>query len=156
MTFKTRTEADTMALGAALAPMLEKGDTVLLTGDLGAGKSVLARGIARGMGVEGPMPSPTFTLMVPYEGRDGRKLYHFDLYRLSDPDEYEAAGLSEFIGGDGVALVEWPQMAELDIEPALEIELQRGDGDDVRLIQIENYGVAGFDGAALGKWREGR
>ena len=57
MTFKTRSEADTMALGAALAPMLEKGDTVLLTGDLGAGKSVLARGIARGMGVEGPMPS---------------------------------------------------------------------------------------------------
>ena len=67
MVFETHSETDTMAFASRLAPMLAPGDTVLLTGDLGAGKSVLARGIARGMGVTGPMPSPTFTLMVPYE-----------------------------------------------------------------------------------------
>ena len=143
-----------MRFAACLAPMLRAGDTVLLTGDLGAGKSVVARGIARGMGVAGPMPSPTFTLMIPYEA-GGRKLYHFDLYRLSDPDEYYAAGLDEFVGGDGVALVEWPQMAGLDPTPALRITLERADGDDVRRITIENDGVAGYDPAALSDWRDG-
>ena len=153
MNFKTHSETDTLAFASRLAPMLAPGDTVLLTGDLGAGKSVLARGIARGMGVTGPMPSPTFTLMVPYEA-GGRKLYHYDLYRLSDPDEYYAAGLDEFVGGDGVALVEWPQMAELDVSPALHIALKRGAEDDERRIAIDNDGVAGFDPAALSDWRD--
>ena len=97
------------------------------------------------------MPSPTFTLLIPYEG--DRRLYHFDLYRLADPDEFYAAGLDEFIGGDGVALVEWPQMAELEPERALTMRLRRGDGDDERIIDIENDGVAGFDPARLKKWR---
>ena len=153
MIFLTKSEDDTLAFAARLAPMLAAGDAVLLTGDLGAGKSVLARGIARGMGVKGPMPSPTFTLLVPYEA-GGRKLYHFDLYRLSDPDEYYAAGLDEFVGGDGVALIEWPQMAELDPEPALDIRLERGASDDERRISIENRGVAGYDPAALSDWRD--
>lgn len=151
-TFETRSEQDTMALAARLAPMLSAGDAVLLEGDLGAGKSVLARGIARGMGVEGPMPSPTFTLMIPYEA-GGRRLYHFDLYRLADPDEYYAAGLDEFVGGDGVAVVEWPGMADLDPEPALHIHLERGAGDDARRITIENRSVAGYDPGALERWR---
>ena len=153
MTYLTQSEQDTLAFASRLSSMLAAGDTVLLTGDLGAGKSVLARGIARGMGIAGPMPSPTFTLMVPYEA-GGKKLYHFDLYRLSDPDEYYAAGLDEFVGGDGVAVVEWPQMAELDASPALHIELTRGATDDERRISIENDGVAGFDPAALGDWRD--
>ena len=152
MTYLTRSEADTMALAAALAPMLSPGDTVLLEGDLGAGKSVLARGIARGMGVTGPMPSPTFTLMIPYEAK-GRKLYHFDLYRLADPDEYYAAGLDEFVGGDGVAVVEWPGVADLDPEPALRIALGRAGEDELRRIEIENRGVAGFEPERLAQWR---
>ena len=151
MTYLTRSEADTMEFAARLSPMLAAGDAVLLNGDLGAGKSVLARGIARGMGIRGPMPSPTFTLMIPYEA-DGRKLYHFDLYRLADPDEYYAAGLDEFIGGDGVAVVEWPQMADLAPRPALTLRLERGGQDDWRIIRIENDGVAGFDPAALSAW----
>ena len=152
MTYLTRSEADTMALAAALAPMLSPGDAVLLEGDLGAGKSVLARGIARGIGVEGPMPSPTFTLMIPYAA-GGRKLYHFDLYRIADPDEYYAAGLDEFVGGDGVAVVEWPGMAELDPEPSLRIRLERGGEDEERRVEIENRGVAGFRPEALSQWR---
>ena len=155
MTYTTRSEADTLRFARKLAPMLTPGDTVLLTGDLGAGKSVLARGIARGLGVEGPMPSPTFTLLMPYTGAGGARFYHFDLYRLSDPEEYYAAGLDEFVGGDGVAAVEWPQMADLAPEPALEVFIERGPGDDARRIEIENYGVRGFDPAALSEWEAG-
>lgn len=151
MTYLTRSEADTMEFAAKLAPMLSSGDAVLLNGDLGAGKSVFARGIARGMGVTGAMPSPTFTLMIPYEA-GGRRLYHFDLYRLSDPDEYYAAGLDEFVGGDGVAVVEWPEMAELDPYPALRVAIARMQGDEDRAITIENDGVAGYDPEALEKW----
>ena len=152
MTYETRSEAETMRFAARLAPMLAPGDTVLLEGDLGAGKSVLARGIAQGMGIKGPMPSPTFTLMVPYEAK-GRKFYHFDLYRLSDEDEYYAAGLDEFVGGDGVAVVEWPQMADLSPCPALYARLSRGAGENERRIELENDGVAGFDPGALEEWR---
>ena len=154
MTYETHSEAETLAFASRLSPMLSAGDVVLLEGDLGAGKSVLARGIARGMGVEGPMPSPTFTLMIPYEAQ-GRRLYHFDLYRLADPDEYYAAGLDEFVGGDGVAVVEWPDMAGLDPEPALRVRLSRGAGDETRVIEIENRGVAGFSPDALAEWRRG-
>ncbi len=151
MTYLTRSEADTMKLAARLSPMLAAGDAVLLSGGLGAGKSVLARGIARGMGVEGPMPSPTFTLMIPYEA-GGRKLYHFDLYRLADPDEYYAAGLDEFVGGDGVAVVEWPEAADIAPRPALRVRLSPTARDDERRIEIENDGVAGFNPAALAEW----
>ena len=73
-----------LRFASALAEMLGAGDTVLLDGDLGAGKSVMARGIARALGVTGAMPSPTFTLLIPYQGRI--PVYHFDLYRLADPD----------------------------------------------------------------------
>ena len=151
MLYRTDSPEATTEFGRALGERLLPGDVILLQGDLGAGKSVLARGIARGMGVEGPMPSPTFTLMIPYEA-GGRKLYHFDLYRISDPDEYYAAGLDEFIGGDGVAVVEWPEMADIDPRPALLARIARGDGDEVRLIEIENDGVAGFDPAPLAEW----
>ncbi len=151
MKYLTRSEAETMRFASALAGMLDAGDTVLLEGDLGAGKSVMARGVARALGIEGAMPSPTFTLLIPYQGT--KKLYHFDLYRLSDPDEFYAAGLDEFIGGDGIALVEWPQMAELEPDPALEMTILRGEGDDDRIIEIINYNVRGYDEAALSEWR---
>ena len=104
MKYITRSEGDTLRFAGKLSEMLAAGDSVLLHGDLGAGKSVFARGVARALGITGAMPSPTFTLLIPYQGRE--KLYHFDLYRLNDPDEFYAAGLDEFIGGDGVALIE--------------------------------------------------
>lgn len=151
MIYLTRSEAETMRFASALAGMLDAGDTVLLEGDLGAGKSVMARGVARALGIAGAMPSPTFTLLIPYEGT--KKLYHFDLYRLSDPDEFYAAGLDEFIGSDGIALVEWPQMADLSVEPSLEMTIRRGQADDDRLIEIKNNGVRGYDETALAEWR---
>ena len=151
MIYLTRSEAETMRFASALAGMLDAGDTVLLVGDLGTGKSVMARGVARALGIAGAMPSPSFTILIPYEGV--KKLYHFDLYRLADPDEFYAAGLDEFIGGDGIALVEWPQMAELSVESSIEMCIRRGEGDDDRLIEINNCGVRGFDEAVLAEWR---
>lgn len=150
MIYQTRSEAETLRFASALAEMLGAGDTVLLNGDLGAGKSVMARGIARALGVTGAMPSPTFTLLIPYQGRI--PVYHFDLYRLADPDEFYAAGLDEFVGGDGVAVVEWPQMAELEPRPALKLSIRRGGSDDERWIEVENRSVAGFDPQRLREW----
>ena len=151
MKYYTRSEEDTLRLAGRLAQALKPGDSVLLHGDLGAGKSVFARGVGRALGVTGAMPSPTFTLLIPYE--DGRmKLYHYDLYRLNDPDEFYAAGLDEFIGGDGVALIEWPEMAEIEPRPALHVTLKRGEGGDQREIEIE--GDRAEDCAALlAEWR---
>lgn len=107
-------EAQTLELGIQLGRLLEQPALILLQGDLGAGKSVLARGIARGLGVDPQVPitSPTFTLMNHYQAR--LDLYHFDLYRLCGPDELLDIGFDDFAFGSGVALVEWPERLEND------------------------------------------
>ena len=153
MKFITRSEQDTLRFAGTLAGMLAEGDSVLLHGDLGAGKSVFARGAARALGISGAMPSPTFTLMIPHAAADGTALYHCDLYRLADPDEYYAAGLDEFIGGDGIALVEWPEMADIDPRPALRVRIARDGADETRRIDLESDGIKRFDPAALAEWR---
>ena len=138
--FVTHGGEDTFAFGQALGVFLKKGDTVLLYGDLGAGKSVLARGIADALGVSGEMASPTFTLMQPYNGKK-EKVYHFDLYRLSGEDELYAAGLNDHIGGDGVALIEWPQQADVCPPVRVEIDILRGKEFDEREIEIALFGM---------------
>lgn len=148
--YETHSERDTLAFAGELAHKLCAGASVLLYGDLGAGKSVFARGIAHALGVKGAMPSPTFTLLIPYEG--DIKLYHFDLYRLNEPEEFYAAGLHEFIGGDGVALIEWPQMADIDPQPSLHVHISRTDAQDVRSISLESHGVP-YDEERLARWR---
>ena len=136
MLYRTDSPEATTEFGRALGERLQPGDVILLSGDLGAGKSVLARGLARGLGITQAMPSPTFTLMQPYQGRI--PFYHFDLYRLVDPDQFYEAGLDEFIGGDGAAVVEWPDCAELHPQPRMAITLSRcEDSDDARLISLE-------------------
>ena len=106
----TRSAAETRALGAKLAQFLRPGDVVLLEGDMGAGKSEFARGVARGLGVSGPVPSPSFTILNVYD--EGRlPLYHFDWYRVEDAQEIREMGMDEQLGGDGVALIEWSQRA---------------------------------------------
>ena len=150
--FRTRSEEDTYAFGRALGAFLRPGDALLLSGDLGTGKSVLARGAARALGVEGPMPSPSFTIMFPYEG--DCPVYHFDLYRLSGPDEFEAAGLDEWFGGRGVCLVEWPEMADLSVRPCVRVLLRRAAEDGVRDVELTVEDVP-LDGAALAPWQAG-
>lgn len=99
-------EADTFSFGRTLAAGLRAGDVVLLRGDLGAGKTVLARGIAVGLGVPAEeVRSPTFTLVNPYQGR--LPVFHLDLYRIERAADLDELGLEEILGGDGVAIVEW-------------------------------------------------
>lgn len=106
----THSAQETRALGAWLASRLNPGDTILLKGDLGAGKSEFARGVARGLNITGPVPSPSFTILNAYD--DGRiPLYHFDWYRIEDAREIYEMGMEEQIGGDGVALIEWSEKA---------------------------------------------
>jgi tRNA threonylcarbamoyladenosine biosynthesis protein TsaE len=128
--FEMATEGDTRRFGRTLARLLAPGDVVGLCGDLGAGKTFLARAIARGLGVpEGvPVTSPTFTLIKEYEAR--LPIYHMDLYRLGGPSELYDLGLWEYYDGDGVCLVEWSDRFE-DLWPAsaLVLSLALGDGE---------------------------
>ena len=104
---KTNSPAETRALGRQLAAQLHPGDVLLLYGDLGAGKSEFTRGIAEGLGVTCPVTSPSFTILNVYD--EGRvPLYHFDWYRLESAEELYEMGMDEYLGGDGVAVVEWP------------------------------------------------
>lgn len=106
MARRLRTPEETLDLGRRLGQAAVPGTVVALRGDLGAGKTLFARGVGAGLGVTGPVTSPTFVLVMVHEG--GRlPLIHADLYRLGDLDEAEAVGLPELLRGDGVALVEW-------------------------------------------------
>jgi len=109
-----------------LGRLLEQPALILLQGTLGAGKSVLARGIARGLGVPDnvPITSPTFTLMNHYQAR--LDLYHFDLYRLCDPDELIEIGFDDYAYGNGVTLVEWPERMENDSTAGLWVHIELG------------------------------
>ena len=110
-------EADTLAVGAALAAGLEPGLVVYLSGELGAGKTTLARGILRGLGHTGKVKSPSFALVEPYTF-SRLYLYHFDFYRFSDPRELGDAGFREYFNPDSVCLVEWPENAAGMLPPA--------------------------------------
>ena len=120
----TKNTAETRALGEKIAAHLQPGDVLLLEGDLGAGKSELTRGIARGLGVTETVTSPSFTILNVYES--GRcPLYHFDWYRLESADELYELGMDEYLGGDGIAVVEWPEMCPDAVpENAVRIRLE--------------------------------
>ena len=135
----THSAEETRALGAKLASQLQRGDVVLLRGGLGAGKSEFARGVARGLGIQGPVPSPSFTILNMYD--EGRiPLYHFDWYRIHDSDEIGEMGFEEQIGGDGVALIEWGEQApEYVPDRALEIRIRAVD-ETTREITMEPQG----------------
>lgn len=101
----------TRRLGALLGVLLAPGDVVLLVGDLGMGKTVFAQGIGAGLGVTDTINSPTFTLLKEHQGR--LPLYHFDLYRIENPDELAALGFEDYFGGEGVCVVEWAERGEV-------------------------------------------
>lgn len=107
MIIKTQTPIETEELGRRIGEKLGKGDVVSLRGSLGAGKTVIAKGIARALSIEEAIVSPTFTLVQEYEGRE--KLYHLDIYRLSGEDEFESMGGEEFLYPDGITLIEWSE-----------------------------------------------
>jgi tRNA threonylcarbamoyladenosine biosynthesis protein TsaE len=129
----------THGLGRSLGPHLAQGDVIALMGTLGAGKTVFAQGIAAGLGVDEGVTSPTFTLINEYVGR--LPLYHVDLYRLAGPIDAGAIGLEEYLGGDGVALVEWPERAPALLpDDHLVVALCPGTTPDSRSIQVTATG----------------
>ncbi len=115
-------EVQTMALGSLLAKHLQGRGRVRLRGELGAGKTTLCRGILRSMGHLGAVKSPTFTLVESYSFSEGQ-VYHFDLYRLNDPDELEYIGIDDYFDENNLCLVEWPEKAG-DLLPAMDIEVE--------------------------------
>jgi tRNA threonylcarbamoyladenosine biosynthesis protein TsaE len=131
-------EAAQEDLGRRLAPLLTGGWIVHLIGDLGAGKTTLARGILRGLGHVGAVKSPTYTLIEPYEP-GGRSLYHLDLYRLGDPEELEYLGLRDLLAGEALILVEWPERAGTALPPA-DLELRITHAGEARDLEIDGPG----------------
>ena len=148
-TVETHCVEETRAFGQRLAGQLRPGDVVLLEGDLGAGKSELTRGIARGLGITGPVTSPTFTILQVHEG--GRlPLFHFDWYRLSGADELYELSMDEYLYADGVAVVEWPEKAEEAIpENHLTIEIRASGESDRQLTLLPAGGFHALDTRAL-------
>jgi len=116
----------TETFGRQLSACQQSGAVIFLRGDLGAGKTTLVRGYLRGLGHLGPVKSPTYTLIEPYQTAQGN-LYHLDLYRLSDPEELEWIGIRDLFDGESVCLIEWPQrgagmLPEPDVQIGLVVE----------------------------------
>ena len=129
-------EAAMMALGGKLADELPDGGIVLLKGDLGAGKTTLVRGLLRHLGHKGIVKSPTYTLVEPYELK-GRKVYHFDLYRLGDPEELEYMGGRDYWESGALCLIEWPEQAKGYL-PEADLTLEISYQETGRSISITN------------------
>lgn len=120
--------AATEQLGSRLAAVVEAPALILLNGDLGAGKTTFSRGFIQALGHHGPVKSPTYTLIEPYELPTAR-VFHLDLYRLHDPGELEFLGLPELIEQGGICLIEWPERAGEELPAAdLSIRLEHVDG----------------------------
>jgi tRNA threonylcarbamoyladenosine biosynthesis protein TsaE len=134
ITLNLADEAATLSLGDRLSRTLRAGQSIYLHGDLGAGKTTLVRGLLHGMGHVGKVKSPTYTLVEPYV-ISGLSLYHFDLYRFNDPEEWDAAGFRDYFNAATICLVEWPEKArELLPDPDIDIVLTpMGEGRQVRL-----------------------
>ena len=142
MEFIVNSVEQTTELGIKLGKLLNSGDIVCLTGDLGTGKTHISKGIAQGLGISDNITSPTFTIVNEYDS--GRlKLFHFDVYRVSDPDEIYAIGFDDYIFSDGVSLIEWANYIE-EILPSeylhIYIEKDLSQGEEYRKITIKPYG----------------
>jgi tRNA threonylcarbamoyladenosine biosynthesis protein TsaE len=133
----TNTEADTQALGREFARELAPDGVLLLSGELGSGKTVLARGIGEGLGIDPrEVQSPTFTLIREHRGSGGR-LVHVDLYRL-EPAETAALGLEELLAGEGIKVVEWAERLPFAVPEALALRLARPEAGEGREITETN------------------
>ena len=139
MVYESNTPQETFELGKRLAEAAKPGQVYCLDGDLGVGKTVFTQGFARGLGITGPVNSPTFTIVQQYE--EGRlPLYHFDVYRIGDISEMDEIGYEDCFYGDGVSLVEWGGLIE-EILPedviTVKIEKDLEKGFDYRRITVE-------------------
>lgn len=140
---ETNSPEETLAFAREWGEKAKPGQIFTLNGDLGVGKTVFAKGFAEGLGITEPVCSPTFTIVQEYNG--GRlPLYHFDVYRIEDPEEMEEVGLDEYLFGDGVCLIEWAdQISELlpDGVICITIRKEPDKGFDRRIITAEGPGL---------------
>jgi tRNA threonylcarbamoyl adenosine modification protein YjeE len=135
------TEAQMVAWGERIGREARTPLVLALRGDLGAGKSTLARAIAHGAGVAGDIPSPTFNLLFSYDAPRGIRLHHLDLYRLDDPDEVWELGWSELGAANELVMIEWPQRAEALLpSPRWEVEIEEAGDPSVRNIVAHPVG----------------
>lgn len=143
MIIETNSPQETKELGKKMAERAKPGDVFTLVGDLGVGKTVFTQGIAEGLGIDEPVNSPTFTIVQEYES--GRMpFYHFDVYRIGDPEEMDEIGFDDYIYGDGLCLIEWADLIE-EILPekrvAIRIEKDLEKGFDYRRITLEGVNL---------------
>jgi tRNA threonylcarbamoyladenosine biosynthesis protein TsaE len=157
---RTSDVAETRALAGALAELARAGDLLLLSGDLGAGKTAFAQGFGRALGIDEPITSPTFTLAREYQG-ERLRLHHLDVYRMEAMAELFDVDLPELLDDEAVVLVEWGD-AIAPAVPAdyLEVHLHLGEGDDERRLELRPVGPswsarAKAVGAAVSPWAEG-
>ncbi|MDB6063710.1 MAG: tRNA ((37)-N6)-threonylcarbamoyltransferase complex ATPase subunit type 1 TsaE [Verrucomicrobiaceae bacterium] len=143
LTIELADEAATLALGAAVGQAAQGGAIVFLSGDLGAGKTTFCRGLLHGLGFSGAVKSPTYTLVEPYE-LPHLTIYHFDLYRLHDPQELEYMGVRDYFGPDNLCLVEWPERGDpLLPQPDISIDIQvLSCGRQAALTALTDSGIA--------------
>lgn len=139
MVLETRSPEQTFQIGVTLGKKAKPGQVYTLTGDLGVGKTVFTQGFARGLGIEEPVSSPTFTIVQIYE--EGRlPFYHFDVYRIGDVEEMDEVGYEDYVMGEGVSLIEWANLIE-EILPQkrteIIIEKDLEQGFEFRRITIE-------------------
>ena len=139
--YESNSPDETYELGRSIGERIESGSIIALDGDLGAGKTLFTQGLAAGLGITEPVNSPTFTILQIYDS--GRiPLYHFDVYRIDDPYEMEEVGFDDYIFGNGVSVIEWPEriaeLMEQIPDPYTEIRITRDDahGFDYRRIEI--------------------
>lgn len=136
MVIISRSDTETFKLGVELGRKLKPGMVMSLNGDLGAGKTHLTKGIAKGLEIDEYITSPSFTIVNEYEGR--LKLYHFDVYRIEDVNEMYEIGFEEYLYGDGVCIVEWGDMVkEILPDNTIQIQIRRLEGDE-REITIDD------------------
>lgn len=139
MIYETMSPAETYNIGVQLGKLAKEGQIICLNGDLGVGKTVLTQGFAKGLNIEDNVNSPTFTILQVYE--EGRiPLYHFDVYRIGDPEEMYEIGYEDYFFGEGVCLIEWSGLIEeLIPEDAVSIKIEKNleKGIDYRKITVE-------------------
>ena len=114
MEFESNSYEETQKFAEEFSKTLKAGDVLCMYGDLGVGKTAFVQGLAKGLGIDEPITSPTFTIVNEYSG--SLPLYHFDVYRIADSDEMYEIGYEEYVYGDGVSVIEWPQLID-DILP---------------------------------------